>query len=75
MRDLVIALLCAVLATAQPSCTDDLRAQLPKATLEDITLPKDADLSAARDIFSRYGVLVVRGLMAEHAPRVRFASN
>ena len=75
MRDLVIALLCAVLATAQPTCTDDLRAQLPKATLEDITLPKDADLSAARDIFSRYGVLVVRGLMAEHAPRVRDAAT
>lgn len=56
------------------SCSD--RASLPSGVTEaDITLPENAAPGAARRIFEKYGVLVVRGLMSSLAPRIRQAAD
>lgn len=55
----------------------EVRSQLPSVTLADITLPPNAlgTSAAARSIFDKYGVLLVPGLAAAHAPRIRTAAD
>lgn len=64
-----LVLLPAVLGT---ECAASIRPLLPRVTIEDITLQPGSNAS---EIFDRFGVLLVRGLSAAHAPAVRAAAE
>ena len=72
----LILLLAHLAVAAAQECSNDLKGALPKdVTVDDLTLPADAPEGMAQRIFNKYGALIVRGLTASLAPRIREAAD